>query len=70
MCEWMNKFNDDGSLKPAHQIVQEQADDESLWFINESIETAYIQQALTLLHSVVNMNHLQKSIEEGGLTSR
>ena len=40
-------------MSNAYNLVQEQAKDEGLWFITESISEAYLQQALRALHEQV-----------------
>ena len=37
----------------AWELVQEQAEDEGLWFCSESISEAYLQQELRRLHAVI-----------------
>lgn len=39
--------------RTAHEIVQEQAEDEGLWFVAESISEAYLQNALRELHRAI-----------------
>ena len=38
---------------PAQQVVDEQAEDEALWFVAQTAPEAYLQQALRRLHAAV-----------------
>lgn len=40
-------------LERARQLVAEQAEDEGLWFVAESITEAYFQERLRALHAVI-----------------
>jgi len=56
------------TFKSARAIVDEQAEDEGLWFIAESIIEAYFQQELRRLHIVIEAvpfaEHLQTAQED------
>jgi len=45
--------SDMGKLKALRQIVDEQAEDESLWFVAETAPEAYLQQELRRLHDAI-----------------
>ena len=38
---------------PAQRVVDEQAEDEALWFVAQTAAEAYLQQALRRLHAAV-----------------
>ena len=40
----------------AQQVVDEQAEDEALWFVAQTAPEAYLQQALRRLHAAVEEN--------------
>lgn len=40
-------------METPEQVVAEQAEDEGLWFITETITEAYLQAALRRLHEAV-----------------
>lgn len=45
-------------------VVDEQAEDEGLWFVAESITEAYLQQALRRLHAAVDGEVLPPESDE------
>lgn len=48
-------------MSMAYQLVQDQAEDEGLWFIARGAPEAYLQLALKLLHQVVEAEHKEKN---------
>lgn len=46
-------MTDSERLAAIRAVVDEQAEDEGLWFVSESISEAYLQQELRRLHAVV-----------------
>jgi len=41
------------ALAPLRKLVDEQAEDEGLWFIGQTAPEAYLQQALRRLHAAI-----------------
>jgi hypothetical protein len=48
----------------AYQIVQEQADEDGLWFVGSIVE-AFFQQELRRLHAAVEREHAAKESGQG-----
>jgi hypothetical protein len=46
-------------LDTARALVLDQAENDGLWFLTESITEAYLQQELRRLHAAVEGTHLQ-----------
>lgn len=44
------------AIKIIKRVVDEQAEDEGLWFIAETCSEAYLQQELRRLHFVIEQN--------------
>jgi len=50
-----------GDLDAVRAIVDEQAEDEGLWFIAPTAPEAYLQQELRRLHAVIEAAHLSQA---------
>jgi len=53
----------DDLVKRLYKLVDEQAEDEGLWFIDSTCSEAYLQAALRRLHAVIeeSREHAQTS---------
>lgn len=46
-------MSDEKTLEVARKVVQEQIEDEGLWFVAQYITESYLQEALRKLHAII-----------------
>lgn len=46
----------------AWELVQEQADDDGLWFLTEDITVGYLQQELQRLHAIIEDDKFMEAV--------